>query len=238
MISSPFGGHLVAGPGTETLRGAKGVDWLQAGSGTDTQDAGSGTAVLVGATGFDTMTGGKGSDTFIPGTGGGKFTDTQGVGTLDFAKATAAVRVNLGTTRYTTRTHVVLLAQLATGGGGKPITLVGLTDLIGSMHRGDILRLGTRSGTITAGNRAGDQLIASTAGGSTLHGGSGGDTFTSFGPNDHMYGAVGNDVFFANNGHKDYMNGGGGHTAAHVDCVDVRDKTFKKIQKGYAPAHC
>jgi hypothetical protein len=237
VIGSSFGNHLDAGPGTVTLRGGSGADWLQAGSGTDTLDAGSGTATLVGGSGVDTMTGGTGSDTFIPGTGGGKISDTTGVGTLDFAQAKAAVRVNLGT-KYTARNHAVLPALLATGGGGKPISLLGLTDLIGSPYRGDILRLGSHPGTITAGKGVGDQLVGSTAGSSTLRGGAGGDTFTSVGPNDHMYGGSGNDTFYADNGHKDFMNGGGGHNVAHIDCVDVLDKTFVKIQKVDKPKSC
>ncbi len=237
VIGSNFGNHLQAGPGTVTLKGGSGVDWLGAGTGADTLDAGSGTTTLVGGSGLDTMTGGKGSDTFIPGTGGGKISDTEGVGTLDFAQAKAAVQVNLGT-KYTTQNHIVLPAMLATGGGGKQIALVGLTNLIGSSYGGDVLRLGSHGGTITAGNGGGDQLVGSSSGGSTLRGGAGGDTFTSVGPSDHMYGGAGNDTFFANNGHKDYMNGGGGHNVAHVDCVDVHDKTFLKIQRIYKPRSC
>jgi hypothetical protein len=237
VLGSNFGNHLAAGSGTVTLRGGSGVDWLQAGSGTDTLDAGLGSATLVGGAGVDNMKGGTGKDTFIPGTGGGSITDTAGIGTLDFALAKAAVRVNLGT-KYTTMNHVVLAAQLVTGGGGKPISLLGLSSVIGSSYAGDVIRLGTHQGTIMAGNGAGDQLVGSTAGGSSLHGGAGGDTFTSAGPNDHMFGGAGNDTFFANNGFKDYMNGGGGHNAAHVDCADVHAMTFLKIQKVYKPSHC
>jgi Ca2+-binding RTX toxin-like protein len=191
VIGSNFGNQLTAGPGNVTLQGGSGIDRLQAGSGTDSLIAGSGPSTLVGGSGYDTMRGGAGADTFIPGTGGGKIADTSSDGTIDYAAATAGVQVNLGTKSYVVTPGVVLLADTATGGGGKTYALSGVSNIIGSTH-GDILVGSSGSNLIKAGG--GTTLIVGDGGGDTLIGGTGANVFVTGPGNNAVRGGSGSNT--------------------------------------------
>jgi Ca2+-binding RTX toxin-like protein len=191
VIGSNFGNHLVTGPGNVTLQGGSGTDRLEAGAGADSLIAGSGPSTLVGGSGYDTMRGGAGADTFIPGTGGGKIVDTIGVGTIDYAAATAGVQVNLGTKSYVVTPGVVLPADTATGGGGGTYALSGISNIDGSRF-GDILVGSTGSNRIQGGG--GTNLIVGDGGGDTLIGGTGANVFITGSGNNTVSGGSGSNT--------------------------------------------
>ncbi len=134
--------------------------------------------------------------------------------------------------------NVNLRTGSAKNGYGGTDSLSGIANVIGSNNNGDVIKLGTRPGTITAGNGSGDALVGSPGGSSRMIGGGGTDTFTSLGPNDHMIGGTGNDTFYANNGFKDFIVGGKGRNVAYVDGMDVKGKTYSHIQVVHRPRSC
>ncbi len=217
---------------TESLEGLEGIigsnhgDVLVGSAAKNRIEGGKGTNLIVGNGGGDTLIGGSGTNVFITGKGHNVVEGGKGANTIDYFTAPGAVNVDLAK------------GTASKNGWGGSDTLSGIENIIGSRHNGDVLQLGALPGEITAGGGKGDVLTGSKAGGSTLDGGAGGDTLRSLGPDDRMNGGAGDDTFLADNGFKDFMNGGGGYNTAYVDCIDVKDKTFTKIQKVHAPSTC
>lgn len=137
-------------------------------TGTSGADSLTGTAWadrLSGLAGNDTLVGGDGDDWLSGGPGDDRLTGGLGIDTIDYADATAAVKVSLAITGK---------AQL-TGGAGSDWLVDAIENLTGSAYA-DTLTGNALANRIDGG--AGNDIIDGGAGADTLLGGLGNDTFT------------------------------------------------------------
>jgi len=142
--------------GNDTLTGTAGADNL---SGTAWADR------LSGLAGNDTLSAGDGDDRVSGGPGDDWITGGTGVDTIDYADATALVKVSLAITGK---------AQL-TGGGGKDWLVDAIESLTGSAFA-DTLTGNALANRIEGG--AGHDLVDGLTGADTLVGGLGNDAYT------------------------------------------------------------
>ncbi|MBU0639840.1 MAG: hypothetical protein KKB50_13310, partial [Planctomycetes bacterium] len=156
------------------------------------EQTGDGVIVLAGSAN-DQLTGGDGGDTLRGGAGDDAIDGGAGTDTADYADASSAVTVNLGT-------------GTATGGAGSD-TLTNVENVTGSEY----------NDTITGDSQA--NVLDGQAGSDRLYGREGDDALLGGAGTDYLYGEEGNDTL-AGGDDRDYLYGGSGDDAISGDAGD------------------
>lgn len=167
LRGSAYGDSLLGSFGDNVIEGLAGNDTIKGDAGHDT---------LLGGDGNDSINGDSGNDLLEGGAGGDTIDGGWGMDTASYEWSNAGVVVDLA-------------RGVAAGGHATGDVLIGIEDLIGSLHD--------------------DQLTAS-ASGSEIHGLDGNDTITGSGTGyDAFWGGDGNDLLQGGGGNDD-LNGGAG----------------------------
>ena len=139
-----------------------------------------GTVSIARGTVIENAIGGSGPDTIIGNSANNVLSGGAGQDTVSYARATAAVQVNLG-----------LTTQQATGGAGND-TLSSFESLIGSAF--DDTLTGAASTVSISGGDGNDRIVSIGGGTRDLNGGNGDDWFVAGTGTDSIYGGAGFDT--------------------------------------------
>ena len=243
------GNKLYGNMGDDMLKGMGGNDTLHGGKGDDTLYGGKGDDDLMGEIGDDALKGEEGVDTLAGGAGadklfGGKFdvetqtpsTDDEKDGmldldpssatfgeiikgdTADYSKSDAGVTIDLSKT--------VAGAVMGEGGHAEGDSLVGIENLIGSMHDDELSGTdpatdGTGGANVLMG-MDGDDTLRGRGGNDVLSGGKGDDTLRAGDNNDIVLGGTGDDEINAGLG-IDTIDGGAGDDVFFYEGMSIND---------------
>ncbi|WP_172839446.1 S8 family serine peptidase [Tateyamaria omphalii] len=228
--------NIEGGSNAETINGDDDNDYIDGNAGDDTIFGGEGNDTLEGGSGVDSLNGGNGDDVFVQfngWSGGDTYNGGAGTDTFDTSGNTAFnVVANLGAGTWS--------------GGGGPVTLISVENLIDTDGDGDLTGSSVANlidgaggddtidgggGNDTLFGREGDDMLEGGSGNDTMRGGVGNDTLDGGFGTDDNFGGSGDDLMFMRSGDGvDNYDGGSGTDT--VDFTDTNIATLVDLMAG------